>query len=516
MCICVCSKCHVFIIVLWYYLNIYLFILLFMCLFLLLKLFLYFEVNFKSQYLKVTVFLESTLYIVETLKNLIHGLSTSLCSFQWAKQFGNVITVYLGPVRLVVLAGYETVKEALTDQADDFGGRASVPFMDKTLRGYGLVTSNGERWRQLRRFTLTTLRDFGMGRRMMETWIQEESRHLVESLKETKSAPIEPTCFLGRAVSNVICALVFGQRFTYDDKRLLRLLEFLSDMPRFGSRPSGQLYNIFPRLMDHLPGPHKEVFKQMDEMQDFIMEYIKKHEKTLNPGEPRDFIDCFLIRMSQEKDVPSTEFIYENLVATSLNLFFAGTETTSTTLRYALMLLIKYPQIQEQMQSEIDTVIGNNRWPVMEDRKALHFTNAVIHEVQRFLDFMPFSVPHAALHDISFKGYVIPKGTVIIPMLHSVLMDEDHWETPSSFNPQHFLDQNGSFKPNPAFLPFSAGKRVCAGESLARMELFLFLVTLLRHFTFSSPGGPDSVDISPECSSFGNIPRKYELIVTPR
>ncbi|XP_056120582.1 cytochrome P450 2F2-like [Rhinichthys klamathensis goyatoka] len=168
------------------------------------------------------------------------------------------------------------------------------------------------------------------------------------------------------------------------------------------------------------------------------------------------------------------------------------------------------------MQREIDRVIGRNRVPTMEDKKSLPFTDAVIHEVQRFLDIVPLNVPHYAMKDITFRGYVIPKDTVIIPMLHSVLRDEVQWETPWTFNPEHFLDVNGNFKNNPAFIPFSAGKRSCVGESLARMELFLFIVSLLQKFSFSSPQGPDGIDPSPELSSFANMPRFYELIASPR
>uniref|UniRef100_A0AAY4DMF2 Cytochrome P450 n=1 Tax=Denticeps clupeoides TaxID=299321 RepID=A0AAY4DMF2_9TELE len=435
---------------------------------------------------------------------------------EWSKQYGPVITVYMGLQRVVVLVGYETVKEALVDQAEDFSGRAPVPFVYKATRGYGLVISNGERWRQMRRFTLTTLRDFGMGRKKMESWIQEESKHLVDLFRENKSAPFDPSFFLSRAVSNVICALVFGQRFSYKDAQLLSLLQTINGSVTFLSSPSGQLYNIFPRLMHYLPGDHKRILNELDELRNFSMKKIIKHQETLNPDDPRDYIDCFLMRLNEEKNLPSTEFHYDNLISTVLNLFLAGTETTSSTLRYTLMLLIKYPHIQDKMQKEIDDVIGQTQSPTMEDRKSLPFTNAVIHEAQRFLDIAPLSVPHYATADISFKGYIIPKGTVILPLLHSVLRSEDHWDSPWTFNPNHFLDKNGNFNPNPAFIPFSSGKRACVGESLARMELFLFVVTLLQHFTFSSPGGPDGVDISPEFSSFGNIPRRYELIVTPR
>uniref|UniRef100_A0A3Q3JIS2 Cytochrome P450, family 2, subfamily Y, polypeptide 3 n=1 Tax=Monopterus albus TaxID=43700 RepID=A0A3Q3JIS2_MONAL len=428
----------------------------------------------------------------------------------FSETYGPVITLYLGWQRTVVLVGYDAVKEALVDQADDFTGRGPLPFLLKVTKGYGLGISNGERWRQLRRFTLTTLRDFGMGRKGMEEWIQEESKHM------RAPTSFDPTFLLSRTVSNVICCLVFGQRFSYEDKQFLRLLHVISEVVRFNSSSWGLMYNIFPWLMEHLPGRHQTIFAKVKEIREFIQMKIQEHKETLDPSSPRDYIDCFLIRMDQEKDNPTTEFHFDNLVSTLMNLFVAGTETTSSTIRYALSVLIKYPDIQEKMQHEIDTVIGKGRCPNMEDRKSLPFTDVVIHEVQRFLDIAPFSVPHYTLHDISFRGYTIPKDTVVIPLLHSVLKEEKQWATPYSFNPQHFLDQNGNFKKNPAFLPFSAGKRACVGESLARMELFIFLVSLLQHFTFSCTDGPDSMDLIPEYSGFANIPRRYQLIATPR
>ncbi|XP_071352566.1 cytochrome P450 2G1-like [Trachinotus anak] len=435
---------------------------------------------------------------------------------KFSETYGPVMTLYLGWQRTVVLVGYDSVKEALVDQADDFTGRGPLPFLLKATKGYGLGISNGERWRQLRRFTLTTLRDFGMGRKGMEEWIQEESKHLTARIETFKASPFDPTFLLSRTVSNVICCLVFGQRFSYEDKQFLHLLNIISEILKFGSSPLGQMYNVFPWLMERLPGQQHTVFAQVEEVREFIKMKIQEHKETLDPSSPRDFIDCFLIRMNQEKHIPTTEFHYENLVSTVMNLFLAGTETTSSTIRYALSVLIKYPNIQEKMQQEIDNVIGKDRCPNMENRKSLPFTDAVIHEVQRFLDIVPFSLPHYTLNDISFRGYTIPKDTVILPLLHSVLKEEKQWATPWSFNPQHFLDRNGNFKKNPAFMPFAAGKRACVGESLARMELFIFIVSLLQHFTISCTGGPDSMNLIPEYSSFANVPRRYQIIATPR
>ncbi|RXN39539.1 cytochrome P450 2G1-like protein [Labeo rohita] len=181
----------------------------------------------------------------------------------WSKTYGPVITVYLGPQRIVVLVGYDAVKEALLDQAEDFASRAPIPFANRVVKGYGLVISNGDRWRQLRRFTLTTLRDFGMGRKRMEQWIQDESRHLLKSFEETKCAPVDPVSFLSRAVSNVICSLVFGQRFDYEDKNFLQLLQVLSRVVRFGSSPWGQVYQAKALKELHKGSPDQAVLQEL-------------------------------------------------------------------------------------------------------------------------------------------------------------------------------------------------------------------------------------------------------------
>ncbi|XP_072346063.1 cytochrome P450 2C20-like isoform X1 [Scyliorhinus torazame] len=428
-----------------------------------------------------------------------------------SEQYGPLYTVWFGRFPAVVLCGFETMKEGLIERGYDFSGRYLLPAFKKVSNGYGVAFSNGERWKQLRRFSLSTLRNFGMGKRSIEERIQEEATLLVTAIRNKKEMPFNLDTPVRCAVSNIICSIVLGERFEYEDETFLTLMENIAVISNGLSSPSVQLYNNFPKIMDFLPGPHKRMFKNTADLKHFLNKKIQSHKETFQKEFPRDYIDSFLINMEEEKHNPDSEFVDENLLMSVLNLFMAGTETSSTTLRWAIQILVKYPQIQEKIYEEICEVIGSSRRPAIADRVKMPYTDAVIHEVQRVIDIAPMSIPHMTMSDIEFRGYLIPQGTFVIPLLSSVLKATSQWETPDSFNPNHFLDENGNFKKSDSFVAFSAGKRMCLGESLARMELFLFLTTLLQSFVFNSVIDHKDIDISPATSGILVQPRMYKF-----
>ncbi|XP_038534693.1 cytochrome P450 2D6 isoform X2 [Canis aureus] len=392
-----------------------------------------------------------------------------ICYFsQLQGRFGNVFSLELAWTPVVVLNGLEAVREALVHRSEDTADRPPMPIYDH----------------------------LGLG-------------------PESQGRPFGPGALLNKAVGNVISSLTYGRRFEYDDPRLLQLLELTQQALKQDSGFLREALNSIPVLL-HIPGLASKVFSAQKAFITLTNEMIQEHRKTRDPTQPpRHLIDAFVDEIEKAKGNPKTSFNEENLCMVTSDLFVAGMVSTSITLTWALLLMILHPDVQRRVQQEIDEVIGREQLPEMGDQTRMPFTVAVIHEVQRFGDIVPLGVPHMTSRDTEVQGFLIPKGTTLITNLSSVLKDEKVWKKPFRFYPEHFLDAQGHFVKHEAFMPFSAGRRVCLGEPLARMELFLFFTCLLQRFSFSVPAGqPRPSDHG--VFTFLKVPAPFQLCVEPR
>ncbi|XP_056653445.1 cytochrome P450 2D14 [Monodelphis domestica] len=437
---------------------------------------------------------------------------------QLQKKFGKVFSVQLLWKPAVVLSGPDAVREALVHRSEDTAGRP--PSLVYSHLGFGpnaqgvVLAQYGEAWKEQRRFSLTTLRNLGLGKQSLERWVTAEADFLCSAFAAREGRAFDPSHLLTCSVTNVISSLTYANRFDYEDRKLQRLLELLERSLKEDVGLLREVVDSFPALL-HIPGLARWFFGALKALLGILDEFLEEHKQTLDPAEPRDLTDAFLLEMEKAKGTPGSSFTPANLRMVVADLFTAGMVTTATTLRWALLLLLLHPDVQRKVQEEVDVVIGRSRRPTMKDQAHMPFTNAVIHEVQRFGDIVPLGIPHMTTRDTEIQGFFIPKGTVLITNLSSVLKDEATWEQPYRFYPEHFLDAEGRFVKPEAFMPFSAGRRVCLGEPLAKMELFLFFTCLLQDFSFVLPPGHSKPSDKAEVS-FLSAPQPFQLCAVPR
>uniref|UniRef100_A0A3P8X662 Uncharacterized protein n=1 Tax=Cynoglossus semilaevis TaxID=244447 RepID=A0A3P8X662_CYNSE len=411
------------------------------------------------------------------------------------KKYGKVYSIFFGSRPLVVVNGLEAFKETLVSKAFDFCGKPQDIMFNYAFQvqahAPGVVLADySPIWKEQRRFSLMTLRNFGLGKQSMEQRILAEISHVTKVLEENAGGTMDPHLLFHNAASCIICQVLFGKHFEYED-------EFL--------KFSVELFHVTSKILN---GPWGiEAFRLFRASRQKRLQFMAENKKTRVPGKPRHFIDCYLDEMDKRGDDGSS-FCEDQLCALLLDLHYAGTDTIANTLLSAFLFLSYYPHIQDKVLDGKDEVS-------FEDRQQMPYVQAVIHEIHRKGDVTPLGLYHSATKDTELMGYSIPKGTIVVTNISSVLNEEGQWKFPHEFNPENFLNDQGEFVKPEAYLPFSAGVRMCLGEALARMEVFLVTVSLLRKFRFTWPEDAGEPDFTP---LFGTIqtPKPYRMKIQLR
>ncbi|XP_070610350.1 cytochrome P450 2J2-like [Erythrolamprus reginae] len=430
-----------------------------------------------------------------------------------AKQYGSIYSLWGG--NIIVLSAYETVKEALVDHPEAFADRPLSAFLLAIIKRKGIVFSNGHTWFQQRRLTVVTMRKLGLGKKSLESQIQAEVERFLEDLGQTKGQPFDPSLYMTHFAGNVISMVVFGQSFPTEDKEFAKLMEAMHVFERFLISFPHLIYEIFPFIMKYLPGPHQKALSAAEFILNFAKKEIVQHKEAQNLQNPRDFIDFYLLEMEKSKNDPNSTLDEDNLTHTITDLFFAGADSTAVSLKWALLLMAIHLDIQDKVHKEIQDVLCSSRSICYGDRKNLPYTNAVIHEIMRYKYISLFGVPRQCTKDVYLHGFLIPKGTIILQNMLSLLFDSEQWETPEKFNPNHFLDKEGHFVTKEAFLPFGAGARICLGELFTRIEFFTFFTNLLRKFRVQAPEGVEKLSEKP-IIGVTVYPSPYKICLVPR
>ncbi|XP_043937204.1 vitamin D 25-hydroxylase-like [Protopterus annectens] len=419
---------------------------------------------------------------------------------QMAKRYGNVYSIFVGGDPLVILNGYQTVKDALVNHAAEFSDRPSDPLFIKATNMKGIITAPyGQPWKEQRRITLMLLKNFGLGKKSMEIKILDGIKNLVKAIKDMEGHPFDPKPLIHACISKIICCILFGEQFYTKKEGFTKMVQMIEENIKMFAGIWGQVYNTIP-FVRGLPLPFQKIFKNIDAVQGILRKILDEHKRNVVQEEKTDFVYRYLEEMDKSKD-SGTFLDEENLFFLMGDLIAGGTDTTINTTLWAVLLMAAYPDVQATCYKEIKSTLDGKENLHYEDRLRMPYTLAVMNEIQRFANIVPFAVPHATKKEALFCGYTIPKGIKVLVDLTSVLRDESQWKFPNEFNPCNFLNCKGEFEKQDAFLPFSAGPRICLGENFARMEVFLIFTALVKQFEIVWP----DFSVAPDLTSVFGI-----------
>ena len=327
-----------------------------------------------------------------------------------------------------------------------------------------MATCSGKAWSIQRRFCLRALRGFGFGKASFEDTISTETSRVIEEMRDHKGAPFSPTLLFTNSISNIICSVTFGKTFEYSDPKFQKLLATINRAFELTGAGGPLIFLPLAQKLTFLPS-YRELQRCIGDILDFVREEIEAHRSTLDVDDPRDLIDHYLIaeqhrNLDEKQNDISSHINADNMVITIFEIFIGGTETTANSLRWAVLYLMEYPEVQTKIQQEIDRVVGRNRFPRLADRPNMPFIEATIMELQRISPIAPLPLARYTSSDTEIQGYSIPKDTIVLANLMSVCKDESLWEKPDVFDPGRFIKDGKMFQPDD-FLIFGAGKIQC-------------------------------------------------------
>ncbi|XP_072017649.1 cytochrome P450 2U1-like [Amphiura filiformis] len=423
--------------------------------------------------------------------------------------YGKVCSFMLG-TPMVLANDFEAINEVFT-KGFDFASRRKSCYVSQLWnpKKLGFFNSDyGERLVQQRRFALSTLRGFGFGKSSFEGKITEEVQNLLSHVKELANVPQDLSKILTLSVGSIVLNLILGCHYDYNNKEFLHIVGAVEKrLSNFG-KTSMVLSEFVPISRPFFQQSAQEMRDLYAEISSVIMSRVADCQKTFSADkEPRNFVDCYLAKMVEQPDI----FTLEDLQYVLNDLFVASLGSTSNTIMFAILYLVANPDVQEKVHEELMTVVGPSRLPCLEDRDRLPYTVATIYESQRLAAVTPM-ICRCATVDTTLAGYAIPKGTNIICNTWGLHYDPEIWPDPYRFDPTRHLNDKGQVVKSPYLVPFGAGRRVCMGESLAKMKLFLYFSSLMQQVKFELPPGTDMPSMKP-LPGFNASPKPFPVMI---
>ncbi|KAJ0923804.1 putative cytochrome P450 [Helianthus annuus] len=429
--------------------------------------------------------------LIGNLHQLGAGIHRVLQSM--AKTYGPLILLHFGTVPVIVASSVDAAREIMKTHDITFANRPYLNTISKlSYDGKDIAFSKyGEQWRQLKSISVLHL----LSNKRVQSYRkvrEEEVVSMIKKIQGTNESIFNLSELVATLTHNVISRAALGK--IYEGMELKHLLDRTFDvLGRFC------FASVFPSLawMDRFTGLEREIeklAKDIDEFYDVVIdEHVNKKEGDAEGQDLKKMIKALI-----------------------LEVFNGGTDTTSTSLDWAIGELLQNPHTMKKLQQEAHTVGQGREMITEDDLDNMPYLKAVLKEALRLHIPAPLLVPRESTKDVKLLGYDIPSGSQVMINAWAIARDPLIWEEPEEFRPERFLNTATDYKGfHFEFIPFGAGRRGCPGISFAMIINEIVLANLVYKFEFSLLGN-EPIDMTE--SDGLTVHRKFPILVkaTPR
>ncbi|RCV30519.1 hypothetical protein SETIT_6G101900v2 [Setaria italica] len=425
-----------------------------------------------------------------------------------AKKHGPVMFLRLGQIDTVVISSPAAAQEVLREKDVIFASRPSLVLSE--IFCYGnldiVFSPYGPYWRTLRKLCTVELLSSKMVRQFAPIR-DEEILSLVRKIQAAGQGgkPVNLGRLLLSCSNLIVTKASFGQVCSSDLQE-----QFLSALD-VALKVSGgyTIGDLFPSLwfIDVFTGLRRRVWRARWRMDTVLEKIIAQSESQRG-----DSLLGVLLRIRDEGDL---EFPIDTttIKAIILDMFSAGTETTSSSAEWVMSELMRNPEVMAKAQAEVRRVF-DNKHPQDHEGKMdeLHYTKMVIKESMRLNPVAPLLLPHFCRETCDIHGFEVTKGTRVMVNVWAMARSPEYWHDPEKFKPERFEDGTIDYKGSRfEYLPFGIGRRRCPGDNFGLITLELIVARLLYYIDWRLPNGMRSDEIDMDILMGATLRRKNQL-----
>lgn len=426
-------------------------------------------------------------------------MGVALTDQELARNYGDVVGVYMGQNPLLLISNPDTIKEIMVKEFSRTPNRPKT-FLPKNEMKYSLLNTDDDHWRFLRNTLLPT---FSSGKmRMMEPLFKGKYKQLLENVtKMAKSGKsIEFKNVFGAYTLDVIASTGFGMDIDSQKNPDNDFVKYTKKFLNITFTPILILILIFPKIDTLLYWLGISPFNRLEILSFFRSAINRAVDLRMNKSKkPVDLLQLML-NAHHDTDISESEneqnyegdenkwkmggLTMDEIVGNSILFLLVGYDTTSNALAFTAYNLATHPEYQEKLIEEIDTVLGKEP-PTYDNVQKLEYLERVFCETMRLYP-SACRTHRLAEKEIVIEGYTIPKGADICFPIYSIHRDPRFWENPTKFDPERFTPENKAKRHPYAYLPFGHGPRSCIGMRLAQVEMRFAIVYILQHYRFKT------------------------------